>query len=213
PPRERLAFAGVGDDISGQTATGTISAAQKKLRDMMSKMDDLNIKGSGTGDIIGGASGLNKIDNIDVIDGRVGGKIPVDDFQKMRQSSLHNTNADSMTLGKYTPTIENGVPNWSKAGPDSYIGKAGKDSMYFDLGDDWASIQKQYNLSDTEMFEYLNKPALDDAISSGKEIKFSHNPLDYDNGFIVDEWEYIKETLNVTDDNLVKNGDFWYVKQ
>ncbi|WP_260443317.1 TNT domain-containing protein, partial [Listeria seeligeri] len=55
PPRERLAFAGVGDDISGQTATGTISAAQKKLRDMMSKMDDLNIKGSGTGDIIGEA--------------------------------------------------------------------------------------------------------------------------------------------------------------
>ncbi|WP_271003202.1 glycohydrolase toxin TNT-related protein, partial [Listeria seeligeri] len=55
PPRERLAFAGVGDDISGQTATGTISAAQKELRDMMSKMDDLNIKGSGTGDIIGEA--------------------------------------------------------------------------------------------------------------------------------------------------------------
>ncbi|WP_271005818.1 glycohydrolase toxin TNT-related protein, partial [Listeria seeligeri] len=55
PPRERLAFAGVGDDISGQTATGTISAAQKKLRDMMSKMDDLNMKGSGTGDIIGEA--------------------------------------------------------------------------------------------------------------------------------------------------------------
>ncbi|WP_270998144.1 TNT domain-containing protein, partial [Listeria seeligeri] len=52
PPRERLAFAGVGDDISGQTATGTISAAQKKLRDMMSKMDDLNMKGSGTGDIM-----------------------------------------------------------------------------------------------------------------------------------------------------------------
>ncbi|MBF2510280.1 glycohydrolase toxin TNT-related protein [Listeria seeligeri] len=54
PPRERLAFAGVGDDLSGQTATGTISAAQKELRDMMSKMDDLNIKGSGTGGIIEG---------------------------------------------------------------------------------------------------------------------------------------------------------------
>ncbi|WP_228478925.1 glycohydrolase toxin TNT-related protein, partial [Listeria seeligeri] len=60
PPRERLAFAGVGDDISGQTATGTISAAQKELRDMMSKMDDLNIKGSGTGDIIKKASGVDK---------------------------------------------------------------------------------------------------------------------------------------------------------
>ncbi|MCJ1718600.1 pre-toxin TG domain-containing protein, partial [Listeria ivanovii] len=44
PPRERLAFAGVGDDIPVQTAAGGTSAAQKKLRDMMSKMDDLNIK-------------------------------------------------------------------------------------------------------------------------------------------------------------------------
>ncbi|MBC1823689.1 pre-toxin TG domain-containing protein [Listeria seeligeri] len=64
PPRERLAFAGVGDDIAGQTATGTISAAQKKLRDMMSKMDDLNIKGSGTGDIIEKASGA--VDDITI---------------------------------------------------------------------------------------------------------------------------------------------------
>ncbi|MBC1833131.1 ribonuclease YeeF family protein [Listeria seeligeri] len=60
PPRERLAFAGVGDDIAGQTATGIISAAQKELRDMMSNMDDLNIKGSGTGDIIKKASGAEK---------------------------------------------------------------------------------------------------------------------------------------------------------
>ncbi|MBC1738631.1 hypothetical protein HB984_14420, partial [Listeria seeligeri] len=60
PPRERLAFAGVGDDIAGQTATGTISAAQKKLRDMMSKMDDLNIKGSGNDDIIKKASGTSR---------------------------------------------------------------------------------------------------------------------------------------------------------
>ncbi|WP_077941456.1 glycohydrolase toxin TNT-related protein [Listeria ivanovii] len=52
PPRERLAFAGVGDDIPVQTAAGGTSAAQKKLRDMMSKMDDLNIKGSDTDDII-----------------------------------------------------------------------------------------------------------------------------------------------------------------
>ncbi|MBF2664246.1 glycohydrolase toxin TNT-related protein [Listeria seeligeri] len=53
PPRERLAFAGVGDDISGQTATGTISVAKKKIWDIISNMGDLNIKGSGTGDIIG----------------------------------------------------------------------------------------------------------------------------------------------------------------
>ncbi|MBC1487402.1 ribonuclease YeeF family protein [Listeria seeligeri] len=53
PPRERLELAGVGDDILPvEAAAGGTSAAQKKLRDMMSKMDDLNIKGSGTGDIM-----------------------------------------------------------------------------------------------------------------------------------------------------------------
>ncbi|MBC2255509.1 glycohydrolase toxin TNT-related protein [Listeria ivanovii] len=53
PPRERLELAGVGDDILPvEAAAGGTSAAQKKLRDMMSKMDDLNIKGSDTGDII-----------------------------------------------------------------------------------------------------------------------------------------------------------------
>ncbi|MBC1823687.1 glycohydrolase toxin TNT-related protein [Listeria seeligeri] len=55
PSRERLAFAGVGDDIAGPTATETISAAKKKIWDIISNMSDLNIKGSGTGDIIGEA--------------------------------------------------------------------------------------------------------------------------------------------------------------
>ncbi|MBT0134748.1 glycohydrolase toxin TNT-related protein [Listeria seeligeri] len=55
PSRERLAFAGVGDDIAGPTVTETISAAKKKIWDIISNMSDLNIKGSGTGDIIGEA--------------------------------------------------------------------------------------------------------------------------------------------------------------
>ena len=29
------------------------------------------------------------------------------------------------------------------------------------------------------MFDYFNKPALDDAINAGKEIRFSHNPEAY----------------------------------
>lgn len=56
-PRERLAFAGMGGDIPAQAVSGGTSAAQKKLRDMMSKMDDLNIKESGSDDIIKKASG------------------------------------------------------------------------------------------------------------------------------------------------------------
>jgi len=60
---------------------------------------------------------------------------------------------------------------------------------------------------------YRNKPALNDAISSGKTIKFSHNPISLeDGGFLQMEWDYIKSILNLTDNNLIKIGDFWYVK-
>ena len=80
------------------------------------------------------------------------------------------------------------------------------------MGSDYKIIQKRYGLEDSEMFDYLNKPALDDAISKNKIIRFSHNPLDYEKGAIVDEWEYIKAVLGKTDENLVKIGDYWYVR-
>ena len=62
------------------------------------------------------------------------------------------------------------------------------------------------------MFEYFNKPFLDDAITDGKRIRFSHNPLDYDTGAIVQEWEFIKSALRKTDSNLVKEGEYWCVR-
>ena len=106
-----------------------------------------------------------------------------------------------MTLGKYTTDA------------DSYIVKAGNNSTYFDMGNEWNVIRQEYGLSDKEMFEIFNKTALYDAIASEKTIKFSHNPISLeDGGFLQLEWEYIKEMLNVTDNNLVKIGDFWYVK-
>ena len=51
------------------------------------------------------------IDGMKIADGKVGGKIPVDEFKTIRQSSIKNPDADSITLGKYT----NGL--------DSYIAK------------------------------------------------------------------------------------------
>ena len=136
---------------------------------------------------------------IKVVDGKVGGKVPVNDYEEIRAASVKNPNTDSMTLGKYTD------------GPDSYIAKAGKNSSYFDLGDDWAKIQKKFNLSDKEMFEYFNKPAIDDAIASGKQIQFSHNPCNA-KGYLGSEWSYIKKALCITDDSLIETGGVWYVK-
>ena len=158
----------------------------------------------------GSKSPLTEIDGIKVIDGKVGGKIPLEDFQEIRKVSIHNPDADSLTLGKYTPTIENGVPNWGKAGPDSYIAKAGDDSMYFDLGDNWSTIQKKYHLTDDEMFEFFNVPALDDAVKSGKEIKFSHYPEDFPDSYLFNEWEYLQKKHGYI--KLIPKGDGWIAK-
>ncbi|WP_228474961.1 TNT domain-containing protein, partial [Listeria welshimeri] len=56
-PRERLALAGAGGSIPEQSVAGASAAAtKKKLQEMMRKMDNLNVKGSGKADIIEGAN-------------------------------------------------------------------------------------------------------------------------------------------------------------
>lgn len=160
---------------------------------------DENVQGTegSNGRTAEGAGDL--IDGIKITDSKVGGKIPVDEFKTIRQSSIKNPDADSITLGKYT----NGL--------DSYIAKAGGNSSYFDMGSEWNTVRKKYNLEYDEMFEYFNKPALKDAIESGKSIQFSHNPIN-DDGFLGMEWDYIKDTLHLTDGDLLERGGMWYVK-
>lgn len=159
----------------------------------------------------------NKIDDvleargIKIVDGRVGNKIPVEEFQHIRGASIHNPDASSMTLGKYTPSVKNGKEDWTKPGPDSYIARAGNNSTYFDLGGDWGTIQRKYNLSDQEMFDYLNVPALDDAVASGKAIRFSHNPNDYKGSYLNQEWEYLKKEHGFTE--LIEEGGMWYAER
>ena len=69
-----------------------------------------------------------------------------------------------------------------------------------------------YNLNDNEMFKYFKIPALDYAIANKKTIRLSHNPLDYSGCALIDEWEYLKETLKLIDVNLEYEGGFWYFK-
>ena len=65
-----------------------------------------------------------------------------------------------------------------------------------------------YNLTNDDMFDLFNIPALDDAIKAGKEIRFSHNPEAYKNSALGKEWEYIKTKLGYI--KIKKIGDFWY---
>ncbi|TGA98738.1 hypothetical protein E4665_07760 [Sporolactobacillus shoreae] len=153
------------------------------------------------------SNGFDKIDGINIVDGKVGGKIPIEDFYKIRKASIHNEDGDTMTLGKYTPSIENGVENWGKPGPDSYIVKAGGDSTYFDLGSKWNEIQNKYHLTNDEMFTYFNVPALEASIKSGKIIKFTHDPRLYPDSYLSQEWQHLKDAHGFR--KLKKEGDVW----
>jgi len=158
---------------------------------------------------VGEGTGKLAIDGLEVIDGKVLGKVPVDDFTTIRKRSIHNPDADSMVLGKYTPTIVDGKPDWSIPGPDSYIARAGNESTYFSLGSEWEEIKRTYGLTDNDMFELFNIPALDDAIASGKTIKFSHKPTlrIYKGSALAREWEYLKREYGYK--RLIEERGYW----
>lgn len=126
--------------------------------------------------------------------------------------SIQNKSADTILLGKYRPTINaDGTENWKIPGPDSYNTLAKNDgNMYFDLGSDYDVAMTKYKLSYQEMFDYLNVPALDDAASVGKTIKFSHNPElpAYKGSFTELEWKYLQDKYDYL--YLREEGGFWY---
>lgn len=105
------------------------------------------------------------------IDGKVDGKIPIEEYKRIRETSIHNPESDSMTLGKYFDgTIESG----------SYVAKAeATGDTYFSLGTKWEELESAYGLTDKDMFNLFNKTALDDAVAQGKTIRFSQNPMEW----------------------------------
>ena len=123
---------------------------------------------------------------------------------------MHNADLNIMTLGKYEPTIRaDGTKDYSVPGTGSYTVKAGN-TTYFSLGTEWDKITDTYGLDaiGQNMFDYFNKPALDDAVSASKEIRFSHNPEAYGECALKWEWDYLQEKHGYF--ALEKRGDFWY---
>ena len=138
--------------------------------------------------------------------------MPLEEYEMYRTKSVINPESDTMTLGKYEPTIRpDGTPDWSTPGPNSYISKAG-DTTYFSLGDDWNKLTEAYNLDSRglQMFEAFNKPALDDAVAQGKTIRFSHDPTlkIYEDKAIRWEWDYLQEHHGYN--GLKPKGGYWY---
>ena len=121
-------------------------------------------------------------------------------YEKIQEISIHNPNADSMTLGKYFDgTIESG----------SYVARAElTGDTYFSLGTQWNDIAQAYGLSDKEMFNLFNTRALDNAVMQGKTIRFSQNPLDWVGTALGDEWSYLQHNYGYRD--LIEMGGYWY---
>ena len=143
--------------------------------------------------------------------------MPLEEYEMYRTKSVINPESDTMTLGKYEPTIRpDGTPDWSTPGPNSYISKAG-DTTYFSLGDDWNKLTEAYHLDSRgeQMFEAFNKPALDDAVAQGKTIRFSHDPrleLSLENETaLAKEWKYLKEHYGYKK-VILEDGYFYAVK-
>lgn len=102
------------------------------------------------------------------------------DYDTVLKNSIHNPNADKAMLGKFE----------HEGSPTNYISKAGNDHTYFSMGDNWGKVKSQYNYTDNDMFDAFNKPYLDQQISQGKTINFSHDPI-HANGALKDEYNYL----------------------
>lgn len=190
------------DGLSYSTSADLTSVEEQTKENYKKTIDDnedllvLAIAGRDNG------LGINKSTyGLKLIDGKVGGKIPLDEFNSIRNQSIHNADAKSMTLGKYSN------------GSDSYISVAGKESTYFDLGENWGKIQNKYELINQEMFDYFNKPAIDDAVKAGKAIRFSHKPdLEiYKEIYLAEEWKYLKNKYGYSI-LFEGEGGIWYAK-
>lgn len=148
--------------------------------------------------------------NVEVAAGKVGTafqsariaklfNIPISEYNAIRSASVHYPSADTMILGKYMD-----------GGAGSYVTIAENARMtYFSLGATWDAIKSKYFLTDANMFQAFNIPALDAAARSHKVIKFTHNPL-LEGGALLSEWKYLMKNYGYT--NLVSDGGFWIAK-
>ena len=118
------------------------------------------------------------------------GKISDEEYDKLRVDSIHNKDAKEYMLGKYDPNHQNG-----------YIEKAGKKYKYFDMGDNWNRLIKEYGFNDKEIFDSFNRPFIQEGIDRRAAFNFSHDPYNPTGSFskeidILIEAGYIPDPTN-----------------
>lgn len=190
-------------DLSGNQTVGMMAGmlASGLTSHGLDKLDvKKNVSGIGNIEENGNIGEKSTAGELDIVDKKVIGKIPVEEYEKIKEMSIHNPDAKSMTLGKYFDgTIESG----------SYVARAEETGdTYFSLGTMWDEIEEMYGLTDKEMFDLFNTKALDDAVLSDKVIRFGQDPREWSETALGDEWNYLKSRYNYT--GLLENGGYWY---
>ncbi|MCH5268110.1 MAG: hypothetical protein J1E62_07175 [Lachnospiraceae bacterium] len=90
--------------------------------------------------------------------------------------------------------------------------RKGKDYTYFDLRQEWETIELKYGFTDDDMFYLFNEPFLDEGVNEGKIFVFSHVPTleVFKDDAIRKEWNYLKDNYGF--EFLKNEGEFWYAK-
>jgi len=64
--------------------------------------------------------------------------------------------------------------------------------MYFDMADDWNRAQDVFGIDRRdEMFDFFNRPALDEAMQRGMNIRITHDPKKDPSSYLAMEVEYL----------------------
>ena len=111
------------------------------------------------------------------------------DPEQVYQHAFHNMDADEVVLGKFT----------GDTAADSYQNVAqSRGAAYFSLGEEegvdlWTAVKQANHFeTDSDMFESMNAPFLDDVMLGRKTILFSHDPrLEPKGTYLRMEYDYI----------------------
>ena len=199
PVTIRVATDGQGNDILVNGEPVINADDIQKYYSALQTSQYYELAAEGKKDLIIATIGVDQTVKIPIVDNKIAGKIPVQEFIAIRKESMKNPTSDTLTLGSF------------EKGAGSYTVRAGN-TTYFDLGDNWGRIENKYNLTNNDMFEIFNKPALEEAVAAGKTIRFSHNPsiVEPDRA-LAKEWNYLQTHFGYS--KLEYRGGFWYAEK
>lgn len=162
-----LLVTGVGGFLKGvKGVTITAKAAQAARIERLEKLAKLETRATGLFD----GSKTVKVENGQIL---VKGKpkMSVSEWTDTYNASIHNMDANRVTLGKYYPNDAKSYEQVAEASGDAYFNMPSSSTSNL-----WKETQAKYGLSDDEMYELYNRPFLQEIVDNRLPVRFTVNP-------------------------------------